>query len=112
MPSEKENQQTIYKKKPLIEMESFKQRHKRAVDRAIFLLECKPVCYRVIALNHPIFHIEAVRKNEIIKIRIVLDQILPEDVNMVREFSFPDVVTKEIWCKGFKSHDFDTKEIS
>ena len=93
-------------------MESFKQRHKRAVDRAIFLLERPPAGYRVILLNHHIFHIEAIREKEIRKIRIVLDQVLPEDVSMVREFRFPDVVTKEIWCKGFKSQQFDTKEIS
>ena len=93
-------------------MESFKQRHKRAVDRAIFLLERPPAGYRVISLNHHIFHIEAVREKEIRKIRIVLDQVLPEDISMVREFKFPDVVTKEIWCKGFKSQQFDTKEVS
>jgi len=93
-------------------MESFKQRHKRAVNRAIFLLKRPPADYQIIPLNHPIFHIEAVREKEIRKIRIVLDQVLPEDVSMVREFRFPDVVTKEIWCKRFKSQQFDTKEIS
>ena len=92
-------------------MESFKQRHKRAVNRAIFLLERPPAGYRIISLNHHIFHIEAVREKEIRKIRIVLDQVLPEDVRMVSEFKFPDVVTKEIWCKGFKSPQFDMKEI-
>ena len=93
-------------------METDKQRHKRAVNRAIELLEKPPADYRVIPLKHHIFHIEAVREKEIRKIRVVLDQVLPEDVNMVREFKFPDVVTKEIWCKKFGSEQFDTKEIS
>ena len=95
-----------------MKMEAFKQRHKRAVDRAIFLLERPPAGYQIISLNHPIFHIEAGREKEIRKIRIVLDQIRLEDINMVREFRFPNVVTKEIWCKKFKSQQFDTKEVS
>lgn len=89
-----------------------KQRHKRAVNRAISILEKPPTSYQIIPLNHHTFHIEAVREREIRSIRIVLDQILPEDEKLVRGFKFPPVVTKEIWCKKLGSQQFDTKEIS
>lgn len=93
-------------------MQSIKQRHRRAINRAIEMLVRPPVKYKVIPLNHDIFHLEAVREREIIKIRIVLDQILPEDIKIVKDFKFPPIVTKEIWCKKFGNQHFDTKEVS
>lgn len=93
-------------------MESEELRRRRAVKRAKELLEKRPAKWRVILLNHDVFHLEGVREKEIIIIRTVLDEIRSEDIRMVQDFKFPPVVTKEIWCKKFGSSGFDTKEIS
>ena len=90
---------------------AIKQRLNRAIKSAIKLLDQPPGSYEIILLNNHVFHIEAIRKKEIRKIRIVLDEITEEDEKMVREFSLPEICTKEIWVKESTNRLFKVIEI-
>ena len=90
---------------------AIKQRLNRAIKSAIKLLDQPPGSYEIILLNNHVFHIEAIRKKEIRKIRVVLDKITEEDEKMVREFSLPEICTKEIWAKKERGREFEIKEI-
>jgi hypothetical protein len=89
---------------------NIKQRLNRAVKSAIRILEQPGVGCDIIKLDNHIFHIEAVRKREIRKIRIVLDEITESDLDKVQKFALPEYVTKEIWVK--KGRDFNVHEIN
>ena len=91
---------------------AIKQRLNRAIKSAIKLLDQPPGSYEIILLNNHVFHIEAIRKKEIRKIRVVLDEITEEDEKMVREFSLPEICTKEIWVKREGGRDFMIKVIN
>ena len=90
---------------------AIKQRLNRAIKSAIKLLDQPPGSYEIILLNNHVFHIEAIRKKEIRKIRVVLDEITEEDEKMVREFSLPEICTKEIWCKKENERGFVTEVV-
>lgn len=89
--------------------EAIKQRLNRAIKSAIKILE--PGNYEIILLNNHVFHIEAIRKKEIRKIRIAIDKITYEDEKLVNEFSLPDICTKEIWLKKEHGREFEIREI-
>jgi len=92
-------------------MESFKQRHNRAVKAAVKYLSKPYGGYKIIILDGKVFHLEAIRVKEIRKIRIALDEITKEDEKIVKEFKLPDICTKEIWCKKIKERAFEIREI-
>ena len=91
---------------------AIKQRLNRAIKSAIKLLDQPPGSYEIILLNNHVFHIEAIRKKEIRKIRVVLDKITEEDIKKVKRFSLPEICTKEIWCKIQRQRGFKTLEIT
>jgi len=91
---------------------AIKQRLNRAIKSAIKLLDQPPGSYEIILLNNHVFHIEAIRKKEIRKIRIVLDEITEEDKELVAKVNLPIVCTKEIWCKERNSREFKIVEIN
>ncbi len=76
-----------------------KQRLKRAVLAAEKILNYPPGSARVIILSNHIFHVEAIRKKEIRKIRIVLDDMKKSDEDLVGAYELPPNCTKEIWCR-------------
>jgi len=86
-----------------------KKRLARAVRRAADVLVNSN--YDVTFLQGEVFNIEAVRKREIRKIRIVLDEVEKTDEQKIRAFKLPDVCTKEIWCKRANHPAFFIKEI-
>jgi len=71
---------------------AIKQRLNRAIKSAIKLLDQPPGSYEIILLNNHVFHIEAIRKKEIRKIR-------------------PEICTKEIWAKKERGRGFEIREI-
>lgn len=89
---------------------NIKQRLNRAIKSAIRILEQPGVSCDIIKLDNHIFHIEAVRKREIRKIRVVLDEVTESDLSKVQNFSLPEFVTKEIWVK--RDRDFIVHEIN
>jgi len=92
--------------------EAIKQRLYRAVNSAINLLDKPQGSYKIIRLDGNPFHIEAMREKEIRKIRVVLDQIMADDMNMVINYDkIPDIITREIWCKKFRQGDFEVREV-
>lgn len=95
-----------------IEMESFKQRHKRAVDRAIFLLESPPANYKAYEIKDIVFDVIAIRPSEIVNIRIVLDEISSDDIRVIRESELPDNMIKKVMCKEKDKRGFIEKIIS
>jgi hypothetical protein len=78
---------------------SLKQRFKRAIIAAEKTLTYPPGSARVIILQNHIFQIEAIRKKEIRKIRIVLDEMKKSDEEIVNAYELPSNCTKEIWCR-------------
>jgi len=76
-----------------------KQRLKRAIAAAEKILLYPPGSARVMILSNHIFHIEAIRKKEIRKIRIIFDEITKLDEEMVSQYELPQNCTKEIWCR-------------
>ncbi len=87
-----------------------KKRLARAIRRAADVLTHSD--YRVTILRQDgVFSLEAMRKREIRKIRVVLDEILEPEERQVRACRLPDVCTKEIWCKRLNDQDFLIREI-
>lgn len=90
--------------------EAVKKRIKRAIEAATKCLKYPPGRCEVIQLSNYVFHIEAIRKKEICKIRIVLDEITKRDEDLVRNFELPENCTREIWCRKING-SFEVKEI-
>ena len=91
---------------------AIKQRLYRAINSAINILDRPEGTYRIIRLDGNPFHIEALREKEVRKIRIVLDEIVSDDMNKVMNYDkIPDIITREIWCKRFKHEDFEVREV-
>ncbi len=87
-----------------------KKRLARAIKRATDVLERSD--YRVTILGQDrVFSLEATRRREIRKIRVVLDSVLEKDIEEIRSCQFPDVCTKEIWCKRPHEPFFLIKEL-
>jgi len=89
---------------------AIKKRLNRAVKSAASLLD-RPEYGKVIILDNHVFHIEAIRDKEIRKIRITLDEITDNDINLVKKFELPEICTKEIWCKKRYQKNFVIKKI-
>jgi|GEM_PF-1217498 len=81
--------------------DAIKKRTKRAIQAAIDILSYPEGNYDVIyKLESKQFHIEAIRRHEIRKIRIVLDEIKKEDEEAILSVILPSNCTKEIWCRN------------
>lgn len=89
---------------------AIKKRLNRAVRSAASLLD-RPEYGKVIILDNHVFHIEAIREKEIRKIRIVLDKITKDDIDLVKNFELPNICTKEIWCRIRNKSKFLIKKI-
>ena len=68
--------------------------------------------HKVNYLDDPVFHIEAIRKKEIRKIRIVFDEIKEEDIEEVRNYELPPICTKEIWLRKSGEKKFIVKTLN
>ncbi|GAH46292.1 unnamed protein product [marine sediment metagenome] len=73
-----------------------KQRHKRAVDRAISLLERPPASYKAYEIKDIVFDVIAIKSSEVAIIRIVLDEISSDDISVVRESEMLDMIKNKI----------------
>lgn len=81
--------------------ESKKKRMKRAIQAAFDILSYPEGNYDTIyKLRSKEFHLEAIRKHEIRKIRIVLDEIKKEDEKAIFAVILPSNCTKEIWYRN------------
>jgi hypothetical protein len=87
-----------------------KQRLDRAMRAAVDSLKCCPQKYQVSILNNHVFHIEALRMKEIIRVRVVLDKATEHDITIVRNISLPPIFTKEIWVRHRNSKGFEVIE--
>jgi len=79
--------------------EAVKKRHGRAVRAVEKALNYPVGTAQVTVLKNHVFHIEAIRKKEIRKIRVVLDEITPFDRKIVSSVQLPENFTREIWCR-------------
>ncbi|MBA7648631.1 hypothetical protein ES703_56419 [subsurface metagenome] len=89
-----------------------KQRHKRAVNRAISLLESPPANYKAYEIKDIVFDAIAIKASELIIIRIVLDEISSDDIRVVRESELPDNMIKKVMCKEKDKRGFIEKIIN
>jgi len=89
--------------------ERIKQRLNRAKKKAIENLE--RTGYKIVPSDNSTFCILGVRKLEIRMIRVVIDEITPQDIALVNEFSPPGACSKEIWCKLEGERDFLIQEV-
>jgi hypothetical protein len=78
---------------------NIKRRLNRAIAAAAKILNNPPGTAEIIILKNHVFHLEAIRKKEIRKIRITLDQIKKQDEELVLNYPLPENFTKEIWCR-------------
>ena len=84
----------------IMAQEAIKRRLNRAIRAAIKNIDTPKGRYSICILPGNPFHIEACKKNEIRKIRIVIDEITPEDEKVVKDFILPETLcSKEIWCR-------------
>jgi len=90
-------------------MPDVKRRLKRAKDGAI--KDLRRIGYKIVPSDNSTFCICGVRKNELRMIRVVIDEIDPDDISLVKSIAMPDVCSKEIWCKIEGQRDFIIKEI-
>lgn len=90
-------------------MEPLKRRHAGAVKRAKNLLENPPASYKVFLIRDSIFDMIAIKPNEILALKIVLDEISSDDVQLVRKQRLPEGVTKKILKKEFRMGGFEEK---
>lgn len=83
-------------------MKASERRHSKAVKRAKTLLENPPASYDVFLVKDLIFDMIALKENEVLILKIVLDEISSDDIRLVRERRLPTSVTKKILKKEFK----------
>ena len=88
-------------------MKASDRRHAKGVKRAKTLLENPPASYDVFLLRDAIFDMIALKENEVLILKIVLDEISSEDVKLVREQKLPAGVKKKILKKEFKKGSFE-----
>jgi len=89
-----------------------KQRHKRAVNRVISLLERPPASYKAYEIKDIVFDVIAIKPSEVVNIRIVLDEISSNDIKIVRESELLDNMIKKVMCKEKDKRGFIEKIIS
>jgi hypothetical protein len=89
--------------------EPIKARIARAIECAGKSLATE---WKITFLKNHAFHLEALRKKEVRRIRIVLDKMTAEDEQIVRNEDLPEIFTKEIWIKRKNRKAFKVIEIS
>ena len=90
-------------------MKVSERRHSKAVKRAKTLLENPPASYDVFLVKDPIFDMIALKENEVLILKVVLDEISSEDAKLVRDKKLPAGVTKKILKKEFKKGSFEER---
>ena len=92
--------------------EAIKREINQAVKSAIKILSRPKGSCQITILDGKPFHIESMRKKEVTKIRIVLNEIMQNDIKIVEDAQLPNVIfTKVIWCKKSGKLNFIEKEI-
>jgi len=92
-------------------MKVSERRHSKAVKRAKTLLENPPASYDVFLVKDLIFDMIALKENEVLILKIVLDKISSDDVRLVRERRLSANVKKKILKKEFRKASFEEKII-
>jgi len=93
--------------------EAVKRELNSAVKSAIKILDRPKGSRKITILDGNPFHIEDMRKKEVRRIRIVLNEIKEDDIKIVENIQVPDVIfTKVIWCKRPGKLNFIEKEIN
>lgn len=93
--------------------EAIKREVSNAVKSAVKILERPKGSCKITILNGNPFHIESLRKKEVMRIRIVLNEIAEDDIKIVEKIQLPDVIfTKVIWCKKPGKLNFIEEEIN
>lgn len=90
-------------------MEALERRRAKAVKRAKALLENPPASYSVFLLKDPVFDMIAIKQNEVLILKIVLDEISSAEIKSVRERKLPAGVMKKILKKGFRKGSFEER---
>lgn len=94
----------------------YKKRRRRAIMRAIKILDNPSGRYQIIRLKGDPFHIEAMGDKEILKIRICIDEISDkDDIQPIKEFILPEFrqdVLRQIWLKEKNERNFKLIRIS
>ena len=85
-----------------------KQRLKRAVRSAAGLIGSLPQNYNVMLLENEDFHICAFNNQDMLMIRITLDDISEHDREIVSAYQLPKSCYADIWCKKQKERGFET----
>lgn len=80
--------------------EAIKKRMRRAMRAAMDCLDNPPGSWDITVLDNHVFHLQAERPREIRKIRIVVDKITAQDVELVKQKELAEICTKEIWCRS------------
>jgi len=71
--------------------------------------KCRDLRYDIINSDNEIFcFIASIAGIYERKIRIVVDEITENDINLVKKFRIPSNQTKEIWCKPYGSREWQT----
>jgi len=84
--------------------EAIKRRIREAKRRAIQRLE--EADYDIIPSTNQSVCIVATRNTETRYIRVVIDEIKTEDIELIRKIRSPQTCSKEIWCSSFKGQKF------
>lgn len=88
-------------------MKALKRRHARAMERAKTLLENPPDSYKVYFVRDLIFDMIAIKQDETLILKVVLDEVSPNDIRSVQEQSLPASMTKIILKKEFRKGGFE-----
>ena len=90
-----------------MKMRASDRRHAKAVKRAKTLLENPPASYDVFLLKDTIFDMMALKENEVLILKIVLDEISSNDIRLVRDRKLSAGVKKKILKKEFRKGSFE-----
>jgi len=88
-------------------MNALKRRHAKAVERAKTLLENPPASYKVYLIKDLVFDMIAIRQNETLILKIVLDEVSSDDIRSARDQEMPAGMTKKILKKEFRRGGFE-----
>jgi len=84
--------------------EAIKRRIREAKKRAIQQLI--DTDYDIIPSTNQNICVVATRNTETRYIRIVVDEIKAEDIELIKKIRSPQTCSKEIWCSPFKGQKF------
>jgi hypothetical protein len=88
------------------------RRRRRACARAKSLLETPPASYHVVLVKDSVFDVVAWNQNEVLALRVVVDEISSDDVRLVREERLPNGTVKKILKKEHGKESFEEKLIN